>query len=427
MDTNDNRIKYLWVYRLNTELGKKIDTIRPILTAAGAYFVFFLFITIIAVASFSILNSTSQKSENIGVDAVQSKWNSDLPLFDIESMQRGWFNCQFLLPWYRWDTVHYLVIARLGYGKFQFSTAWPPLYPFMIKLLSIGIKPAVLASLIATGIATLLYFILFYTYIRRTRDPETARGALFWVTMFPTSFFLYAGYSESLYLVFAVAVLLAARSGNFLQAGLLAALATLARHQGILLTIPIAIYAFKKYFRSLNKDAPRLLLHLTSTSYPLICFSLFAVYVKFGLQYPWEIQIQEIYWGSRAVWPWVSLWNDLQTAFNYFVNKEGFFQMSCLIDPVITLMVMILLVIGRKHLDLAENAYSWATIILFLSRETGLGQTMSLSRFMLSVFPVFILMPVLLKGPRIRRAFLIAFSFCANFFIAIFRMGFFVA
>lgn len=391
--------------------------LNPLLSAAlpGAksYLAFLVFITFLAVITSIFLQNQPLISE--------------APFFEADSISQTKIGRFFLLPWYRWDTVHYIAIARLGYGEYPYSSAWPPLYPFVIKVFSVFIKPTLLAALAGTGIATLLFFVLFYIYVRKTRDEDTAKRTLLWVIAFPTSFFLFAGYTESLFLVFAVAVLFAARSGRYLLAGLFAAFATLTRHPGVLLAIPIAIYAFQDYAHNPEKKISGLIMHLLPAAYPFVVFSLFAIYVKFGLRSYWPWETLEMFWGYRNAWPWVDIWNDLAGAIHFFQSAEGFFHFNWIFNPLICFIIMAVLVAGRRQLDLAENAYSWAMYLLFLSGINNIGHTVSFTRYMLSVFPVFIVMAMRVKSPLARSIFLIIFLASAIFYIVIFRMGFFIA
>jgi len=348
-------------------------------------------------------------------------------LFDVDTIGQSQISHFFLLPWYRFDTVHYIAIARLGYGEYPYSSAWPPLYPFVIKMFSVMVKPTLLAALVGSGLATLLFFTVLYDYVHKTRDEDTARWSLFWVILFPTSFFLFAGYSESLFLLFAVATLLAARNGRYLLAGLLAALATMARHQGLLLALPIAIYAFQEYLPAPEKKSSRLVLNLLPATYPLVVFAFLGVYAKYGLRVGWPWDIQKFYWGISNAWPWTGIWNDLAASLRYWLTGEGFFQFSWLLNPFLSLLMAVLLIAGRNQLDLAENVYSWTMFLLFLSRINPIGHTVSLARFLITIFPVFILMAIKLKSKPARMLILTAFFAGAIFCIAIFRKGYFLA
>lgn len=101
-------------------------------------------------------------------------------------------------PWYRWDTVNYIEIAQNGYANPQ-NTIWPPLYPLLIRGgLALGLHPLA-AALLVSNAAALGFFWLLYRLAEREWDAALARHTLLAVVIFPTAFFLVAGYSESLF------------------------------------------------------------------------------------------------------------------------------------------------------------------------------------------------------------------------------------
>jgi Gpi18-like mannosyltransferase len=105
---------------------------------------------------------------------------------------------------------------------------------------------AALAGLVIANVACFAAFVVVRVLAEREYGLAVARCSLVYLAVFPTAFFLAAPYTEALLLLFAAGSFLALRQGEWLVAGLLAALATLARVQGILLILPLVFEAVRR-------------------------------------------------------------------------------------------------------------------------------------------------------------------------------------
>lgn len=107
---------------------------------------------------------------------------------------------RWLYSWNNFDGIHYHTIAKQGYEGFGLIQAFFPVYPLTIRMLmSIGFQPIV-ASLVIAHIATLASIIAVYLLSKYWWNQRTARWTLLGLLLFPTSFFLITGYTESLFL-----------------------------------------------------------------------------------------------------------------------------------------------------------------------------------------------------------------------------------
>ena len=83
-----------------------------------------------------------------------------------------------------------------------------------------------------------------------------ARPVLMLLAFFPTAFFFGIPYSESMFLLLAVAAFLAARMGRWAIAGVILALASATRVPGLLLIIPVALLYL--YGPRADREPPRI-------------------------------------------------------------------------------------------------------------------------------------------------------------------------
>jgi Gpi18-like mannosyltransferase len=103
------------------------------------------------------------------------------------------------------DGVHYLGIAKNGYLGTYLIQAFFPVYPFLIKILSLVIHSDILSGLIISNLSLLGCLYFGYKLANHYFNERTANHWLLLLLTFPTSFFLGAVYTESLFLLLILA------------------------------------------------------------------------------------------------------------------------------------------------------------------------------------------------------------------------------
>lgn len=146
---------------------------------------------------------------------------------------------QWLYSWANFDGVHYLTIAEKGYIGTGSVQAFFPLLPFVIlhgmRLFLGSSFNALITGLLITNVSTLLLLIIFYAFVKKLRDTKIAWFSVFALIVFPTSFFLAALYTESLFLLLVIAAFYSAEKKWWFWAGLAVMLASATRIVGIFL------------------------------------------------------------------------------------------------------------------------------------------------------------------------------------------------
>jgi Dolichyl-phosphate-mannose-protein mannosyltransferase len=148
--------------------------------------------------------------------------------------------------WTRWDGVIYIDIATTGYTE-TVRMNFYPLYPLLMRIIAFIFNPfdsanyltLAIAGIVISSIATLVMCILMYNLVRREYNGEVARLSLFYLLIFPTGFFLWAVYTESLFLALAIGSFYAARTNRWLLAMILAGFCVLTKNQGVF--VPAAL------------------------------------------------------------------------------------------------------------------------------------------------------------------------------------------
>ena len=164
-------------------------------------------------------------------------------------------------PLARYDSGWYLTILERGYGPAPpagqpSAHAFFPLYPFLAR----GVRAVVPVDGFAAGqILSLICFLgaglLFAAEGRQRLGDTGSRNALLFLLLYPTAFFLVSMYSESLFLLLALAAFREARRDRPATAALLGLLAGGSRLPALALAVPLAIEAFSAA-RKTETDLP---------------------------------------------------------------------------------------------------------------------------------------------------------------------------
>lgn len=148
----------------------------------------------------------------------------------------------FLDRWDSWDVTLFIKVAQYGYDGYPAHypdkdvAAFFPGFPLALRLVHTVVPDwraaGLLVSFVAGGVAML--------YLKRLGDGVGDRAVLYLV-LSPYAVFLAAGYSEALFLAFALPGWYAARNGRWPAAGLLVAAACTVRVSGAFLAVALLV------------------------------------------------------------------------------------------------------------------------------------------------------------------------------------------
>jgi Gpi18-like mannosyltransferase len=152
--------------------------------------------------------------------------------------------------WNRWDAVNYQKIAQFGYsatGEMQPLLVFYPLYPWTVRMLAFFTRDYVLSAFIISTLASLVAAIILLRLVELDYPRELAQRAVWFLFIFPTSYFLHIGYTESLFLMLVLSSVYAARKQSWLVAALLGALTCMTRANGLVLGPVLVMEAAYQY------------------------------------------------------------------------------------------------------------------------------------------------------------------------------------
>ncbi|HEY2768786.1 MAG TPA: mannosyltransferase family protein [Solirubrobacteraceae bacterium] len=389
----------------------------------------------------------------------------------------GWLGDLLAAPAARWDAAWYLVIAHYGYhpelGSFTAGrSAFFPLYPLVLRGASDAGLPAVLAGVLisTTAFAVALYGIHRLSTLEAPRlvgvaDPaartctharggEIARLAVLSTALAPMAFYFSAVYSESLYLALSVGVFWSARQGRWAWAGALGTLASATRSAGVVLALPVAILYFYGPREDRPPDLPARwryagvrykprgdLLWLAALPLGVVAYA--AYFALAGGDPLQPFHAQEV-WERQFAGPYVAVWDGARAAFDgarqlLSLQREHIYFNLAGGDPFVAaehnLVLFAFLAAALagtvgvlRRLPLAYGAYVLAALALPLSYPVAAQPLMSLPRFLVVLFPLFMWFGAFLQGrPRVRPVLLVASALLLAFFAGQFATWHWVA
>jgi hypothetical protein len=293
----------------------------------------------------------------------------------------GWHN--LVTAWERFDALWFLRVASGGYVDGDGSAAFFPLYPLIIRPVSflLGGHPLAAALLVSHG-AFLGALVIFYLLTESEYDEATARRAVLYLALFPTAFFFFAPYSESLFLLLAVSSLAAARRGRWAVAGAAGALASATRSVGALLPLPLAVEAILRW-RERREGLLGPLLWSAAAGLGAALYLLF----WFRKSGDWLAPLhQQATWLREPALPWETVASGTREAFRWpGVYPGGYHLLDWLV--VVPAVAAAIWVAARARP--VFSAYTWASLLTPLVLVFPGRPFMSLPRFLLTIFPLF--------------------------------------
>jgi len=180
------------------------------------------------------------------VGSLAGNFFSYAPSFPYASELSSYGLSHWLSAWAGFDGVHYLTIINKGYFGTGLIQAFFPLFPLLVKYLNVINNPLV-TGLIISNVLAFASLISFYQ-IAKIFNPQKVWLSLVIFLAFPTSFFLGAFYTESLFLVLILQTFLATHYKKWWLAAILAGLASATKVVGIFAVAAVILeFLFEKH------------------------------------------------------------------------------------------------------------------------------------------------------------------------------------
>ena len=283
--------------------------------------------------------------------------------------------------WARWDSDWFLRIAENGYSWPSSTPAFFPLYPLLVAglgrlLLGHYLLAGVLVSLAAGAAA----FVLLYRLTCLRLGEEAARHTVLFLAVAPTSLFFGAVYSESLFLLLAVATFLLAERGRFWQAGAAAGLALLTRSAGVALLPALVVLAWR---------APDRRRALAGIAVAPLLFAIYPALLAIWIGHPLAfLDAQKVVWERR-----LSPAGPLGGVVAAVQDRE-------LLDLGVAFALIALGIVAWRRIGAAYGLYTLTSVALPLTFVSDKVPLWSMQRFAVVVFPAFMALATLARSRR---------------------------
>jgi hypothetical protein len=314
--------------------------------------------------------------------------------------------------WANFDGGSYIVISDVGYRQVGFVQAYFPIFPLVIRYLTypftwMNLSDVTLLNLrflLGTGfnfLCSTLFLITFYKYLRLRFDTIKTNHIITTFLLFPTTFFMHAFYTESLFLLLLVFCLLAYQRRWLIRLTLGLILLTSTRVVGVFLIPAIALDMYLVSDRSSLSRVRHLISFFAEHIWELVAVGLgtiglfsYMVYLYLFFGDPlYFFHVQSEFGAGRqenpvlflqVVWRYFKiLWTVRPIDWKYFAYVQEF---------LMTMFAFALLVVGvlkskRFKIQIPEIAFSFGAFFL----PTLTGNFSSMPRYILVCLPIFII------------------------------------
>ncbi len=301
--------------------------------------------------------------------------------------------------WYhqllQWDSEWYFRIATEGYRyngdpTIQQNIVFYPLYPMLARGVAAisGLTPAD-ALLLVANVAGLSAVVALFKLVREEFGDRIALATIALLSFFPASVLLSAGYTEPLELLLIVLFFLVLKQQRYLSAALLAGLAVADRSTGIVL-LPVLLWEMWR-----NRDRkPFLAVLLPCVLLATSGIWLFMIYLwsRFGDPFVFADGQAAFHRGTTLAERLVAALK-LEPFTRMFLNDWNPWGQ----DSWFTLLFIGLIAVGWFRLRSSWSLFAMGVLLLpYLTLSGGPAGFVSMSRFNLVSFPLFVVLADLL-------------------------------
>lgn len=287
----------------------------------------------------------------------------------------------FTLSLSNWDGGHYLGIAQNGYIN-DSQYAFFPLYPILIRAVTEILGSNYYFAALFVSLVSMFGNLVLFRKLLKIDYPQviSKKAFLYWL-FFPTSFFLLAAYSESLFVFFALGAIYFARKKMFLLASIFAIFSGLTKFFGVAVVLALWYEAF--VVNGFKKGTIPVLL----APLGLIAYSGYLVFAKGD---PLFFLAAQSNWHRVLSFPGIGVWQSWNSIFSNNLNIKTFLAF---LEIIFFIFGVGLIFRSFRFIRRSYFIYSVSVIAIPLFTPT----LMSINRFLVLAFPMFIVIALVKK------------------------------
>lgn len=326
--------------------------------------------------------------------------------------------------WQRWDACWYTKIATYGYEA-QNSVSFFPLFPLLTGLAGrILLGAMALGGLAVAGVAYVAAMTGLRRLVELDFDDDVAQTTVVAISIFPTAFFFFAPFTESLFLASAVWALLAARQRSWAITAIAGLVAALTRTQGVFLVLPLGwevAMAWREAGWGIGgRWRPPSGLFLRPMPAALAPALGFAAFLAFSAAFVGDIPLDTAAaWGGTNFHP---PWEVIDASWHWAIEHHDPLQAFNL---AMLILFAVVALVGLRQVPVAYSLFALPQIALIGTRIQPIPLT-STGRYLLVVFPVFVIL-ALVPGRWLRFGWAVASLMFLALLLADYLRGTFVA
>jgi Gpi18-like mannosyltransferase len=317
------------------------------------------------------------------------------------------------------DSLHYIDIAKNWYvntGDAANFIVFFPLYPFLIRILTINFNYINLSALVISNVSSLFAIAYLYKLARLDFDEKVALKAILFLSIFPTAYFLSAPYTEGLFFALIISSLYYARLSKWAMAGTLGFFATLTRLGGLLM-LPVLLveYLHQKGWKPRKTDLNILWI--------LLVIAGFLIYLNINNQVTGNpftfLVVERVHWYNT-----LDPIKGLTTAINWAHNASYPDSLILGYAPLVFAIFGLLMVAAGSYRRLRPSHLAYMLLAWLLAVSTSFW--LSVPRYVMAMFPMFILLGTLTQKKIINITIAAIFIVALCYFTVLFAIGRFV-
>jgi Gpi18-like mannosyltransferase len=327
--------------------------------------------------------------------------------------------------WYRWDTGQITAIATNGYTD-AWRTAFFPLFPLLERGGAFLTRDPFIAGLIISNLAGLGMLVVLYRLVQEEFDAERAFRTVLYLSVFPTAFFFVAAYNESLFLLLTLLSFYQMRHGNWWLASLFGLLASLTRSAGIVLFLPFCY----EYLRQHQFTIKKIRFALVSSLGIPAGIGIFALYCYYKFHDPLAFSQAQAHWARHLHAPWTGLINSFLVILNgHVLSFDSIHNVIDLSASLFILGLVVLCFVGPWKFPRAYRVYVLYAVLIYIYSVifpldvTSNTPLAAFSRYMLEVFPAFIVLAAIGKKQWVNLYYLVLSVSILSFMLLQFLIG----
>lgn len=287
------------------------------------------------------------------------------------------FSNDFFKSFSNWDGGHFLGIARNGYSE-KFQYAFFPLYPLAIRVLSQITQNYLVSAILISVTSAFLGLRLLYKIVLIYFDKKIGERVILALLFFPTSFYFLMAYSEGLFFFLVTATFYFLAKRKLFLATIFASLSSATRLFGIAVVLGLLVEVIAVY--GINRK----------NWFVLLAPSGFLIYCWYLLNLtgdPFYFAVSELHWQRNITIPVVSFWETIKS-----LTQTGFINshFNAFLDLVFAIFGVGMVVRTFRFLPPSFSIYSLMSLLLPLFTPT----LSSMPRFLLPIFPIFIVLAI---------------------------------